>query len=535
MPGELWRAALAGLPLLFLLLALLRWRWSGTRAGAAALIVTAVLALVAFELPAGALGVALLRAVLLSLDVLLIIWTALLLYQLVEATGAIRGIRDAVAALTEDHILQLLIIGVAFASFLQGVQGFGVPVAVTAPLLLGLGFAPLEAAAVPLLGHSWAVTTGTLASALQALRAVTGLPVRPMAIWIGVLLGLAAILTCFAVVHLHAGWRPMRRAFGAMVATGITMAGVHLILIFAGNWTVAASVASMAALAVGIQLARIVRLRGPAFFGLLPQWPPPEGRREPPRPRPVELSPLSFHMAFLPYYLLLGVVIVATFVPPVSRMMHTAQIALATPETVTGLGWTTPAASSTFQTAGHPGALILYTAAGTAVVFARLDHRPPWRAVWQGTASQGVPTTVTILSLVGVAMVMVYSGMTNLLAAGAARLAGPIFPFFSPFIGLLGTVVTGSNTNSNVLFGALQRDAAHLLRMDPVLMAALQSAGGALGSMVAPAKVVLATATTGLAGREGRVMRITGRYVLVLTGVLGLLGLIWTLVGSLQR
>ncbi|MDQ7844569.1 MAG: L-lactate permease, partial [Armatimonadota bacterium] len=149
----------------------------------------------------------------------------LLLYQLVEATGAVRGIRDAVAALTEDHILQLLIIGVAFASFLQGVQGFGVPVAVTAPLLLGLGFAPLEAAAAPLVGHSWAVTTGTLASALQALRAVTGLPVRPMAAWIGVLLGLAAVLTCFAVVHLHAGWRPMRRAFGAILAMGLVMAG----------------------------------------------------------------------------------------------------------------------------------------------------------------------------------------------------------------------------------------------------------------------------------------------------------------------
>jgi len=529
MPVELLRAALAGLPLLFLLLALLRWRWPGHRAGLAALALTALLALVVFRLPVAALGVALGRAVILSLDVLLIIWTALILYQLVETTGAIRGIRDAVATLTEDHIVQLLIIGVAFTSFLQGVQGFGVPVAVTAPLLLGLGFAPLEAAAVPLLGHSWAVTTGTLASALQALRAVTGLPIRPMAIWIGILVGLAAILTCFAVVHVHAGWRPMRRAFGAILATGVTMAGVHLIVILAGNWTVAASVASMAALAVGIQLARIVRLRGPGFFGLLPPWPPPEGRREPPRPKPADISSMSFHMAFLPYYLLLGVVIIATFVPPVSRFLHAAQLTLATPETTTGLGWTTPGASSTFQTAGHPGALILYAAALTALVFARLGHRPPWRAVWRGTAEQGVPTTVTILALVGVAMVMVYGGMTYLLAASAARLAGRLFPFFSPFIGMLGTVITGSNTNSNVLFGALQRDAARLLQMDPVLMAALQSAGGALGSMVAPAKVVLATATTGLAGREGQVMRVTGRYTLVLTAVLGLIGLVWTI------
>ena len=529
MAVDFWRAGVAGLPLLFLLLALLRWRWPGTRTGIAALVSTALLALTAFELSPSGLAVALGRAVILSLDVLFIIWAALVLYQFVELTGAIRGIRDAIAALTGDHILQLLIIGVAFTSFLQGVQGFGVPVAVTAPLLLGLGFAPLEAAAVPLIGHSWAVTTGTLASGLQALRAVTGLPGRPMAIWVGILLGLAGVLSCFAVVHLHAGWRPMRRAFGAILAVGLTMAGVHLLVIASGNWTIAASVASMVALALGVQLARMVRSRGHGFFGLLPEWPPPEGRREPPREAPTDISPMSFHLAFLPYYMLVGVVTVATFISPVSRVMQTVRISLTTPATVTGLGWVTPEASAVLEVAGHPGALILYAAALTAVVFGRLGHRPSWRALWRGTAEQGFPTTVTILALVGVAMVMVYSGMTYLLAATAARVGGRLFPLFSPFIGLLGTVVTGSNTNSNVLFGALQRDAAQLLRMDPVLMAALQSAGGALGSMVAPAKVVLATATTGLAGQEGQVMRVTGRYVLVLTAVLGLIGLAWTL------
>ena len=321
----------------------------------------------------------------------------------------------------------------------------------------------------------------------------------------------------------------MRRAFGAILAVGLTMAAVHLLVILAGNWTIAASVASMVALALGIQLARIARSRGHGLFGLLPEWPPPEGRREPPRTPPTDISSMSFHLAFLPYYLLIGVVAAATFIPPVSRIAHAVRISLTSPATVTGLGWVTPEASAVLQVSGHPGALILYAAMLTAIAFGRLGYHPPWRALWRGTAEQAVPTTVTILALVGVAMVMVYSGMTYLLAAAAARFSGWLFPVFSPFIGLLGTVVTGSNTNSNVLFGALQHDAAQLLRMDPVLMAALQSAGGALGSMVAPAKVVLATATTGLAGQEGQVMRLTGRYVLVLTAVLGLIGLIWTL------
>ena len=121
---------------------------------------------------------------------------------------------------------------------------------------------------------------------------------------------------------------------------------------------------------------------------------------------------------------------------------------------------------------------------------------------------------------------MAYSGMTFVLARGLTAAVGPLFPLLSPFLGLLGTVITGSNTNSNVLFGALQRDAARLLQMNPVLMAALQTAGGALGSMVAPAKVVLATATTGLAGREGPVIRITARYALLLTALMGFIGML---------
>src|SRR3989475_12574988 len=116
--------------------------------------------------------------------------------------------------------------------------------------------------------------------------------------------------------------------------------------------------------------------------------------------------------------------------------------------------------------------------------------------------------------------------MTFLLARGLPGVVGLLFPFLSPFLGMLGTIITGNNTNSNVLFGVLQRDAARLLQLDPVPMAALQTAGGALGSMVAPAKVVLATATTGLAGQEGPVIRITARYALLLAALMGFIGML---------
>src|SRR5947209_6737820 len=223
MPAEWWRVGAAALPLIALLVGLLILRWPGVRAGLVTLAATLVLAATVFAASTSVLSVALWRAAALSLNVLYIVWAALLLYQVTDSTGAIKSIGDAVAHLTEDHILQLLIIGFAFSSFLQGVAGFGVPVAVTAPLLIGLGFQPLEAAAVPLVGHAWAVTMGHMASSFQALRAVTGLPPRQLRIWIAALLGIASVATGFAVAHVHAGTRPYRRAFGAILVLGVAM------------------------------------------------------------------------------------------------------------------------------------------------------------------------------------------------------------------------------------------------------------------------------------------------------------------------
>jgi lactate permease len=138
--------------------------------------------------------------------------------------------------------------------------------------------------------------------------------------------------------------------------------------------------------------------------------------------------------------------------------------------------------------------------------------------------AEGIPTSIGILFMVVMAMVMTYAGMTFLLARGIIGVAGGIYPLLSPLVGLLGCFMTGSNTNSNVLFGALQRDIGLLLEKNPAIIAALQTTGGALGSMIAPAKVLVACATAGLQGKEGEVMRLVMRYCLPMTVIIGLLG-----------
>ncbi len=522
-----WLAALA--PLLVVLAAMLWWRWSGYQAGAAGAAAAAAIALALFGADLFVLGVAVWKAAILSFYVLYIIWAALLLFHIVDESGAIRSIGAGVASLTEDHIMQLLILGFAFSSFLQGVAGFGVPVAVVAPLLVGLGFPPVQAAAVPLVGHAWSVTMGDLASSFQALVAVTGLPGKTLAYWSAIFLGLACVLTGFSVAHLHAGFRPVRRCFGAIALLSLSMAGVQFALAVGGYWILAGFGAGMLGLGVSLVGARFARRIPDSYLGLFPNWPAPDGQRGTPH-QEVAIGavgpPMGFHLAFSAYYVLILVVGVATLIPAVHDGLNAVYLPVTFPQTATAFGWVTQSSGQHLALLGHPGALLLYTSvvAWGLYRWAGSLESARWKAVAKRTVTEGVPTSLAILAMVSMATIMAHSGMTYLLAEGMAAVAGSFYPLIAPFIGLLGCFVTGSNTNSNVVFGGLQKDVAILLRESPAVMASLQTTGAALGSMIAPAKVLVGCATAGLRGHEGEVMRLTLRYCLPMTLLMGILG-----------
>ncbi|MBI3327527.1 MAG: L-lactate permease [Nitrospinae bacterium] len=528
----MWVAAAS--PLLLLVGSMLGLKWGGARAGPLGCGGALLIGFLVFKADLTVLGVAMYKGLFLSLYVLYIIWPALLLYHIVDASGAIHSIGIAIARLTRDHIMQLLILGFAFSSFLQGVAGFGVPVAVVAPLLVGLGFPPVQATAVPLIGHAWAVTMGDLASSFQALVVVTELPERPMGLWVALFLGIACVVTGFCIAHLHAGLRPIRRSFGAILAIGLSMGLTQFLLAYWEHWILASFAAGMAGLGCSILIAR---LAAPGhqrpFWGLLPIWP---SQRQGPLDHGLEVvgidpqtlgpPPMSFHVAFGAYYVLIGVVLAATLIPGVHDLLRVPHVIVPFPATGTGLGWQVAASEYRIIPFAHPGGLLLYTAIAACGVYGLAGHWTPatLRTVWWRTWGAAVPTTIGVISMVVMALVMVYAGMTTILAHGVTSLAGWIYPLLSPAIGLLGCVVTGSNTNANVLFGAFQRDSALFLGLNPMVVAALQSTGASLGSMAAPAKVLVACATVGLAGREGEVIGLTLRYCLPLVSAMGILG-----------
>ena len=488
-------ALLAALPLLLIWTLMLRFHWSAARAGLAGYAVTLLLAAWAFGLDGQGIAVAHGKALLLSLDVLLIIWAAYGFYRVVDEAGAITDLAQGLAQLTHDRDMQALLLGWAFASFLQSMGGFGVPVAVVAPLLVGLGFSPLAAVVIPAVGHGWAVSFGSLATAFRALEAASGWPGAQIAPWAAALLGVAALGTGWAVAHAAGGWTAVRRLGARTLLMAMVMAGVQYALATAGLWTVAALGGSLAGGVVGLILAPRVHAKAKA------------------------LHPGRLAEAVAGYALLVTVVLVVQFVPPVREALGRVVVTAQFPAVQTARGFVVPAETGRrIVLLRHTGARLFYAAWLAAAFYA---WRGRYRAgmlkrVLRATARGTRKATGGILTMMALAVLMQHAGMTEALAQGLAALAGGAYLWVAPWLGALGAFMTGSNTNANVLFGLLQRRTAELLTLPVPLVLAAQTAGAAVGSVLAPAKVIVGASTTRMTGREGEVMAALARYILIL-------------------
>lgn len=514
--------ALAFTPILALIFLMLWLRWGGSKAGPAGLAVAMLVAWVRFGADGEVLLGAIIRGIFTSLPVLYIIIPALLLYQIAEAAGGIRNIGWSVWEVTQNHVLQLMILAFGFTSFLQGVAGFGVPVAVVAPLLIGIGYPPIQAVAASLVGHAWSVSMGDMASSFQALLSVTDLPPQELAVVIASLLGFSGFITAISIAHLHAGWSAVRRWPLIILILGGVTSLAQIFLAWIGLWIIASFGAGMLCLLIGFIMSRFPRYQTPSRPSSMP--PKPEDDRVILKEPPDRTRRMNFHLAFAPYYSLIIVVAVATFIPSIHDGLHHWKIEVPLVALETQLGFATAEKTWRLAPLGHPGALLLCTSFLGWLIY-RMNGRWPGRsaAVFRKTFREGWPTSVGTVAMVVMASVMTASGMIQVLAQGVAGISGEAFPFFAPLVGLLGCFVTGSNTNANILFGKFQVSVGELLGKNSMVLAAGNSAGGSLGSMVAPAKVLVGCATAGLGGREGEVVRRVIGYCAVQVALIGVL------------
>ncbi len=504
---------LAALPLVALLASILALKWSAPRAGAAAFLVVAVIALLFFGSDPRLLAIGSAKGLSLSLFVLSIIWTSVLLYNVVDQLGGIDVIGRTMTRLVSDPLAQALVVGWAFSGFMQGIAGFGVPVAVVAPLMVFMGFGAARAAAIVLVGHAWAVTFGSLGSSYFTIQLVTGIPGEEIGPHMAALFALPTIVTGFAVAHLQGGVASLRRGIPIVLVMGGSMALCLWVLALVGAPQVASLVSGLVGCGVGWLAAQTPLLRAPTKE--------PAQRAE---PSEAQDGP-GFHMAFLPYYAVLALSVLSQL-PAVKDLGAPLFWGLDYPATETGAGYAVESQDSyaKIRLLRHPAPLILLSLALTYGIFlARRSWKPgAGLSAIRKTYSQCVPTSVGIATMVMMALVMTDTGMTVLLGRTIADITQAAFPVFSPYIGVLGTFMTGSNTNSNVMFGVLQQETAGALGVSAVTIAAVQSIGGSLGSAIAPAKVLVGTAIVGLSGKEGEVMKRTIPYCLLIVLLVGI-------------
>ena len=489
-----WLLALS--PIIVVLILMIGFRWGGAKAGPVGWLAAIIVSLVFFGATPELLAYSQLKGLLLTFYVLYIIWMALVLYNVVNEAGAIAVIGRAISRLTGDRVMQLLILSWVFSSFLQGVAGFGVPIAVVAPLLIGMGFEPATAVVATAIGHSWSVTFGDMASSFQALIAATGFSGQELAPWSALFLGLACFGCGLAAAHAHSGFKALRHGLPAILIVGSLMSGTQYLLATNGLWNLAGFVAGMVGLLAGAGVARLPLYRS---VSATPTTAGAEGR-------------LKLPLALAPYLLLIVLVTAAELYGPLHELLNSVVISIHFPELHTAYGWTIEAGTGrTISIFGHPGALLAYTSVIAYLLYRHtgLYSEGALRRIAANTLKSAVPSSIGIASLVGMALVMDHSGMTYFLAQGISRSVGAAFPFFSPLIGVLGAFMTGSNTNSNVIFAPLQKQAAELIRISVFIILGAQTTGGSLGSMLAPAKVIVGCSTAGLAGREGEVLKRT--------------------------
>jgi len=500
-----WLLALS--PIIVVLILMIGFRWGGSKAGPVGWLTAIIVSLAFFGTTPELLAYSQIKGLLLTFYVLYIIWMALVLYNVVNEAGAITVIGRAISRLTGDRVMQLLILSWVFSAFLQGVGGFGVPIAVVAPLLIGMGFAPVTAVVATAIGHSWAVTFGGLASSFQALIAATGLGGQELAPWSALFLGLACFGCGLAAAHAHSGFKALRHGLPAIIIIGSLMSGTQYLLATNGLWNLAGFVAGLVGLLAGAGVAQLPLYRAASAT-----------------PTVDDEGGLSLPLALAPYLLLIVLITAAELYGPLHEFLNSAVIRVRFPELRTAYGWTTDAGTGrTISVFGHAGALLAYTSIAAYLLYRRSGHYSGGvlRRITTNTLRSALPSSIGIASLVGMALVMDHSGMTYFLAQGIGRSVGAAFPFFSPLIGVLGAFMTGSNTNSNVIFAPLQKQAAELIGISVFIILGAQTTGGSLGSMLAPAKIIVGCSTAGLAGREGEVLKRTLLPGLVIAACVG--------------
>lgn len=518
-----WMMAL--LPIILLLVLMVKFQVPAMKAAPLGLLVSLVTAVAIYKAGPGVLMYESVKGAWSAMVVLVVVWTAILLYEMVNEANAFGVFREGLQKATPNELLQILIIGRVFVSFLQGITGFGVPVAVGTPLLIGLGVHPIWAIYICLMGHAWGNTYGTLAVAWDALVLQSGIGqdhqvLIQTGLWAAALIWVWNFITGIAICWAYGKWKGLKKGFFAIVVLAIVQGGGQMAM-SAFNSTLACFVPCCISFAAVLIMSRMkmysqewriedspVMKRAEADNGEKEETDAAGNKEE----EALQIKPsMTFHQAFSPYYALTMITLCVLLISPIKNFLGQWQIGLSFPETSTGYGFVNEAVESfsPFAPLTHAGFFLFLSAMFGYLYFSRKGWIRPGggKAALKRTNKKTLPSAIAVTGFIVMSKIMGGTGQTSVLAQGIADVLGKGYIILSPIVGMLGSFMTSSNMASNILFSNFQYTTAKLLGLDVAAVLGAQTAGGSIGATMCPGNIVLGTTTGGISGSEGLVLK----------------------------
>ncbi|HBM9818583.1 TPA: L-lactate permease [Escherichia coli] len=523
--GNIWLSSLtASLPILFFFFALIKLKLKGHVAATWAVIIALIVALLFYKMPLTAALASVLYGFFYGLwPIAWIIIAAVFVYKISVKTGQFDIIRASVLSVTPDQRIQMLIVGFAFGAFLEGAAGFGAPVAITAALLVVLGFRPLYAAGLCLIVNTAPVAFGAMGIPILVAGQVTGLDSFEIGQMVGRQLPFLTIIVLFWIMAIMDGLRGIKETWPAVLVAG-------------GSFAIAQFLSSNF---LGPELpdiiSSLVSLVCLTLF--LKRWQPVHIFRFDNTPyQNTDSSPLSRSQVIRAWspFLFLTATVTLWSLPPFKTLfapggtLHDLVITVPVPYLDKLIARMPPVVSEATAYAAV-FKFDWFSATGTAILFAALlsviwlKMKPSDAVSTFGSTLKELALPVYSIGMVlAFAFISNYSGLSSTLALALAQ-TGSAFTFFSPFLGWLGVFLTGSDTSSNALFASLQATAAHQIGVSDILMVAANTTGGVTGKMISPQSIAIACAATGLVGKESELFRFTVKHSLIFTCIVGVI------------
>ncbi|MGC0905032.1 L-lactate permease [Pantoea agglomerans] len=527
--GNIWLSSLIALiPILFFFFALIKLKMKGYLAATTTVVLALLVALFLYQMPVAQALAAVVYGFFYGLwPIAWIIVAAVFVYKISVKTGQFDIIRASILSITPDQRLQMLIVGFSFGAFLEGAAGFGAPVAITAALLVGLGFNPLYAAGLCLIVNTAPVAFGAMGIPIIVAGQVTGLDSFAIGQMAGRQLPLLTLIVLFWIMAIMDGWRGVKETWPAVVVAGGSFAIAQFL---SSNFLgpelpdIISSLASLISLTLFLRVWKPVRIF---------RFADAEAKQGDPLLRPQKYRLGQVIRAWMPFLFLTATVTLWS-IPPFKALfakggaLYEWVLAMPVPmlnELVARMppvvGTATPyPAIFKLDLVSATGTAILI-AAIMAMIFLRMKPKAALQTFGETLKELALPI-YSIGMVLAFAFISNYSGLSATLALALAH-TGHAFTFFSPFLGWLGVFLTGSDTSSNALFAALQATTAQQIGVSDILLVAANTTGGVTGKMISPQSIAIACAAVGLVGKESDLFRFTVKHSLIFTCMVGVI------------